>query len=294
MVPVNSSTSLQSSSKNTIGFHITTYFFSGSTYIDGFTFFTFCIYIYFFFNPYLNFTYRSINLYACYGWKLVPCRLILLDKLIDMAESSSSFREPWFLRLMNVADEVILSIPDDAACKLWGVDKGPTNVMIHTQDGRLFNVSLSAAKGKLFLFHGWSNVVEHLRLTKGCLVVFNPVSSTTFKLTSYVDGVSRGSFWTYLLPPSSNFYVIPECILPKVYEYSSNDVISTVMLDNKIFKVAIETSDGKVGFTVGFDVIVSMLQLKVDCTLLFTKGFGNFFHLIFFWKKTVLKWIFLM
>ncbi|KAM0071019.1 putative transcription factor B3-Domain family [Helianthus debilis subsp. tardiflorus] len=108
---------------------------------------------------------------------------------------------------MNVANTVILSIPDDAACKLWGVDKGPTNVLIHTQDGRLFNVSLSAAKGKLFLFHGWSNVVEHLSLTKGCLVVFNPVSSTTFKLTSYIDGVSRGSFWTYLLPPSSNFYV---------------------------------------------------------------------------------------
>ena len=99
------------------------------------------------------------------------------------------------------------SIPDDDACKLWGVDKGPTNVMIHTEDGRLFNVFLSAGKGKLFLFHGWSNVVEHLRLTKGCLVVFNPVSSTTFKLTSYVDRVSRGSFWTYLLPPSSNFYV---------------------------------------------------------------------------------------
>ncbi|KAJ0678433.1 putative DNA-binding pseudobarrel domain superfamily [Helianthus annuus] len=114
---------------------------------------------------------------------------------------------------MNVADEIILSIPDDAACKLWGVDKGPTNVMIHTEDDRLFNVSLSAAKGKLFFFHGWSKVVEHLRLTRGCLLVFNPLESTTFKLTYFVDGVSRGSFWTYLLPPSSQFYVIPECIL---------------------------------------------------------------------------------
>ncbi|KAJ0602275.1 putative transcription factor B3-Domain family [Helianthus annuus] len=160
-----------------------------------------------------------------------------------MAESTSSFRGPWFLRLINVADELILSIPDDVACKLWGVDKGPTNVMIHTVDGRLFNVSLSAGKGKLFFFHSWSNVVEHLRLTKGCLVVFNPVDSTMFKLTSFVDGVSRGSFWTYLLPPSSHFYVIPECILPKVYDYSSNDVISTVIIDNKMFKVAIETSD---------------------------------------------------
>ncbi|KAJ0503110.1 putative transcription factor B3-Domain family [Helianthus annuus] len=270
MVPVNSSTSLQSSSKNTIGFHITSYFFSGSIYIDGFTFLTFSIYIYFLFNPYLNFTYRSTNIL-----------------LIWLKVHQGIFFQPWFLMLMNVADTVILCIPDDAAYKLWGVDKGPTNVMIHTQDGRVFNVSLSAAKGKLFLFHGWSNVVEHLSLTKGCLVVFNPVSSTTFKLTSYVDGVSRGSFWTYLLPPSSHFYVIPESILPKVYEYSSNDVISTVMLDNKIFKVAIETSDGKVGFTVGFDVMVSMLHLKVDCILLFTKGFGNFFHLKFFGKNGV-------
>ncbi|KAJ0605990.1 putative transcription factor B3-Domain family [Helianthus annuus] len=262
MVPVNSSTSLQSSSKNTIGFHITTYFFNGSIYIDCFTFLTLSIYIYFLFNPYLRFTYRSTNILLL--WLKVHQGIFFL---------------PWFLRLMNVADTVILCIPDDAVCKLWGVYKGPTNVMIHTQDGREFNVCLSGAKGKLFLFHGWSNVVEHLSLTKGCLVVFNPISSTTFKLTSYVDGVSRGSFWTYLLPPSSHFYVIPESILPKVYQYSSNDVISTVMLGNKIFNVAIETSDGKVGFTVGFDVMVSMLHLKVDCILLFTKGFGNFFLL---------------
>ncbi|KAJ0492771.1 putative transcription factor B3-Domain family [Helianthus annuus] len=262
MVPVNSSTSLQSSSKNTIGFHITIYFFNGSIYIDCFTFLTLSIYIYFLFNPYLRFTYRSTNI-------LLLCLKVHQGILFL----------PWFLRLMNVADTVILCIPDDAVCKLWGVYKGPTNVMIHTEDGREFNVSLSGAKGKLFLFHGWSNVVEHLSLTKGCLVVFNPISSTTFKLTSYVDGVSRGSFWTYLLPPSSHFYVIPESILPKVDQYSSNDVISTVMLGNKIFKVAIETSDGKVGFTVGFDVMVSMLHLKVDCILLITKGFGNFFLL---------------
>ncbi|XP_022003222.2 uncharacterized protein LOC110900650 [Helianthus annuus] len=51
-----------------------------------------------------------------------------IQKVFDMAKSSSSFRAPWFLRLMNVADELILSIPDDAACKLWGVDKGPTNL----------------------------------------------------------------------------------------------------------------------------------------------------------------------
>ncbi|MFS7978651.1 hypothetical protein Hanom_Chr10g00917971 [Helianthus anomalus] len=61
MLPINSSTSLQSSSKNTIGFHITMNFFSGSTYIDGFTFFTVFIYIYFFLNRFLNFTYSSTN-----------------------------------------------------------------------------------------------------------------------------------------------------------------------------------------------------------------------------------------
>ncbi|MFS7947531.1 hypothetical protein Hanom_Chr06g00549371 [Helianthus anomalus] len=30
-----------------------------------------------------------------------------------------------------------------------------------------------------------------------------------------------------------------------------------------------------------------MLELKVDCILLFTKGFGNFFHLNFFGKNGV-------
>ncbi|KAM0024276.1 putative transcription factor B3-Domain family [Helianthus debilis subsp. tardiflorus] len=141
---------------------------------------------------------------------------------------------------MNRADEVILSIPSDAACKLWGVDKAPTNVMIHTEDGRIFNVSLSESKGKLFFFHGWSNVVIHLRLTKGCLVVFNLVDCTTFKVTYFLDGVSRSSFWTYLLPTSSHFYVIPECILPKTYDYTSNDVISTIIIDNKMFHVSMK------------------------------------------------------
>ncbi|KAJ0530288.1 hypothetical protein HanHA89_Chr10g0387871 [Helianthus annuus] len=59
-----------------------------------------------------------------------------------------------------------------------------------------------------------------------------------------------------MLPPSCNFYVISQCILPKSYDYSSNDVTSTVMIDNKTFNVSIETSNGKVGFTVGMDVIV--------------------------------------
>ncbi|KAL9996402.1 putative transcription factor B3-Domain family [Helianthus debilis subsp. tardiflorus] len=196
-----------------------------------------------------------------------------------MAESSSSFRGPCFCRHMNKADEFIMCVPDAAVCKLWGVYKCPTNVDIHTEDGRVFNVGLSAAKGKIFFFHGWSKVVEHLRLTIGCLVLFNPIDSTTFKLTYFVDGVSNSTFWTYLLPTSSQFYVIPECILPKHYDYSSNDVISTVITENNTFDVLIETSDGKVGFSVGIDVIVSQLQLKDGCFLFFTKSFGNFFHL---------------
>ncbi|KAJ0445668.1 hypothetical protein HanIR_Chr16g0845481 [Helianthus annuus] len=57
-----------------------------------------------------------------------------------MGESSSSYRAPWFCREMNRADQLIMAIPDDDASKLWGVDKGPTNVMIHTEDGCVFNV----------------------------------------------------------------------------------------------------------------------------------------------------------
>ncbi|KAJ0554169.1 putative transcription factor B3-Domain family [Helianthus annuus] len=202
-----------------------------------------------------------------------------------MAESSSSFRGSCFCRHMNKADEFIMCIPDDAASKLWGVYKCPTNVDIHTEDGQQFNVGLSAAKGKIFFFHGWSNVVEHLRLTIGCLVLFNPVDCTTFKLTAFVDGVSHTTFWTYLLPPSTQFYVIPECILPKHYDYSSNDVVSTVLTDNNTFNVLIETIDGKAGFSVGIDVIVSQLELKDGCFMFFTKSFGNFFHLKVFGKN---------
>ncbi|KAJ0795344.1 putative transcription factor B3-Domain family [Helianthus annuus] len=198
-----------------------------------------------------------------------------------------SYRGPCFCRVMNRADQLILSIPDDAASKLWGVDKGPTNVMIHIEDGRDFNVFLSASKGKLFFFHGWSNVVEHLGLTQGCLVVFNPLDHATFKLTTYQNGVSRGSFWTYMLPPSCNFYVIPECIFPKIYDFSSNDVTSTVMIDNQTFNVSIVTNDGKVGFSAGMDVIISMFQLEVGCYFLFTKGFGHFFYLKVFGKNGV-------
>ncbi|MFS7943523.1 hypothetical protein Hanom_Chr06g00501261 [Helianthus anomalus] len=82
-------------------------------------------------------------------------------------------------------------------------------------------------------------------------------------------------------------HVIPKCILPKIYDYSSNDVISIVIIDNKTFHVIIETADGKVGFTIGIDVIVSQLQLEAGCFLLFTKSFGNYFHLKFFGKNGV-------
>ncbi|KAM0038358.1 hypothetical protein Hdeb2414_s0013g00413891 [Helianthus debilis subsp. tardiflorus] len=126
--------------------------------------------------------------------------------------------------------------------------------MIHTDDGRIFNVWLSESKGNLFFFQGWSNVTQHLGLSNGCFVVFNPLDCTTFKLTYFIDGVSGSSFWTYLLRTSSHFCVIPEVILPETFS-TSIDVISTIMIDNKTFHVRIETADGKFGFTVGIDVI---------------------------------------
>ncbi|KAJ0515621.1 hypothetical protein HanRHA438_Chr10g0479561 [Helianthus annuus] len=98
-------------------------------------------------------------------------------------------------------------IPSDDACKLWGMDKTPTNVLIQTEDGRTFNVRLSEAKGKLFFLHGRSNVAIHLRLTKGCLVIFNPVDFTTFKQTYFLDCVNRSSFWTYLVSTTSHFNI---------------------------------------------------------------------------------------
>ncbi|KAJ0448551.1 putative transcription factor B3-Domain family [Helianthus annuus] len=175
-----------------------------------------------------------------------------------MAESSSSFRLPSFCRHMNKADEFIMCIPDDAAFTLWGEYKCPTNVDIITEDGRKFNVGISASK-----------------------------DDATFKLTSFLDGVSHGTFWTFLLPPSAQFYVIPECILPKHYDYSSNDVIATVITDNITFNVLIKTFDGKVGFSAGIDVIVSQLRLIDGCFMFFTKSFGNFFHLKVFGKNGV-------
>ncbi|MFS7935999.1 hypothetical protein Hanom_Chr05g00410231 [Helianthus anomalus] len=160
-----------------------------------------------------------------------------------MGESSSSIRDPCFCRHMNRADEVLL-------------------------DGRTFNVSLSETKENIF-FHGRSNVVKHLGLKKGCLVVFNPLDYTTFKVTYFIDGL------------------IPESILPKFFDYTSNDIISIIDIGNKIFHVKIEMLDGKVVITIGIDAIVCLFQLEACCYLLFTIGFGNYFHLRIFGKNGV-------
>ncbi|KAJ0773617.1 hypothetical protein HanOQP8_Chr03g0101331 [Helianthus annuus] len=154
-------------------------------------------------------------------------------------------RQPSFCRIINQFDELLMPIPSDDAAKMWGVDKGPTNVLKETNDGRTFVVFRSVAKGKFFLFNGWSDVVTHLRLTSGCLVILNPLDCTRFKLTYCVNGV------------------IPECILPKSHDYTLSDLISTIYLSNKTFHVKIETVGGKVCFTNSIDVIVEVAP--VDC-----------------------------
>ncbi|KAJ0494872.1 hypothetical protein HanIR_Chr12g0602391 [Helianthus annuus] len=107
-------------------------------------------------------------------------------------------------------------------------------------------------------------------------------------LTHFIDGVSGSSFWTYLLRTSSHFCVIPEVILPETFS-TSIDVISTIMIHNNPFHVGNETDDGKFGFTVGIDVIVSLLHLEPGCFLIFTKYFGNYFNLKVFGKNGVEK-----
>ncbi|KAM0057803.1 hypothetical protein Hdeb2414_s0005g00162721 [Helianthus debilis subsp. tardiflorus] len=110
---------------------------------------------------------------------------------------------------------------------------------------------------------------------------------STFKVTYFIDGVSSSSFWTSLLPTTSHFTLIPESILPKFFDYTSNDRISIIDIGNKIFHAKIETVDGKVGFTIGIDAIFSLFQLEAGCYLLFTRGFGNYFHLRIFGKNDV-------
>ncbi|MFS8027754.1 putative transcription factor B3-Domain family [Helianthus anomalus] len=199
----------------------------------------------------------------------------------------SVIREPSFCRIMNQADEVLMAIPSDAAAKLWGVDNGPTNVLIETDDGQTFVVFISEAKEKFFLFNSWLDVVTHLRLKTGCLVILNPLDSTRFKLTYCLNGVSPTCFLTSLLSTSSYFSVIPECIMSKSHDYTLSDLISTIYFSNKTFHVKIETVDGKVGFTNGIDVIVSQYQLEAGCYFIFTKWFGYSFHLTFFGKNGV-------
>ncbi|KAM0052822.1 hypothetical protein Hdeb2414_s0007g00252851 [Helianthus debilis subsp. tardiflorus] len=87
-------------------------------------------------------------------------------KVFNMAESSSSIREPFFCRHMNGAYEVLLAIPSDAASKLWGNDKAPKNVLIQSQDGRKFNVSLSEAKGKHISFSMVSQMLLNIYNSK--------------------------------------------------------------------------------------------------------------------------------
>ncbi|KAF5805922.1 putative transcription factor B3-Domain family [Helianthus annuus] len=187
---------------------------------------------------------------------------------------------------MNGADEVLLAIPSDAASKLWGNDKTPKNVIIQTQDGRKFNVSISEAKGKHFFFHGWSNVVKHLQLKKGCLVLFNPVDKSIFKVIHFIDGVFQSSFWTSQLSTTSNFVVIPDSILANFYDYTSDDIISIIDVGNKIFHAKIETLFGKVGFSIGFDVIVSLF-VSLGGRFLFNihKRFWKLFPFNNSWKK---------
>ncbi|KAJ0600071.1 hypothetical protein HanIR_Chr03g0112391 [Helianthus annuus] len=118
--------------------------------------------------------------------------------------------------------------------------------MIHTDDGRIFNVFLTESKGNLFFFHGWSNVTQHLGLSKGCFVVFNPLDCTTFKLTHFIDGVSGSSFWTYLLRTSSHFYVIPPIdAVNEIYEEPhsrvyrfSRSIGTDFMLPNRVSEMA--------------------------------------------------------
>ncbi|MFS7913801.1 hypothetical protein Hanom_Chr02g00145981 [Helianthus anomalus] len=112
-----------------------------------------------------------------------------------------------------------------------------------------------------FLFNGWLDVVTHLGLKTGCFVIFTPMDSTSFKLTYFVNGLSSTCFWTSMLPITSHFTVIPDCILPKSHDYTCSDLISTIYLGNKEFHVKVESLNGNICFTRGIDVIVTQYQL---------------------------------
>ncbi|KAJ0700589.1 putative transcription factor B3-Domain family [Helianthus annuus] len=186
--------------------------------------------------------------------------LIPKSTVLKMMESSSSIREPSFCRIMNRSDELLMPIPSDAAAKMWGVDKGPTNVLIETDEGQTFVVFISEAKGKFFLFNGWSDIVTHLRLKTGCFVIFNPLDATRFKVTYCVNGVSPG-YLSYL-----------DLLILRSYDDTLSDLISNIHLSDKTFHVKIETVGGKVCFTNGIDVIISLYQLEPGCYFFFLQN----------------------
>ncbi|KAF5798390.1 hypothetical protein HanRHA438_Chr07g0302851 [Helianthus annuus] len=156
---------------------------------------------------------------------------------------------PTWCRHMTRPDEVILPIPSDAAYRLW-------------------------AKGKLFLFHGWFEVVVQLGLKKGSLLVFNPLDATTFKVSYFIDGVIGNSYWTWLTSASCRFSVIPEFILPNCYAYTSTDVNAVIYIGNNMFDVKIQTIGGQAGFSKGIDVVVHQFHLEAGCYMVFAKLFG--------------------
>ncbi|KAJ0477413.1 hypothetical protein HanHA300_Chr13g0488251 [Helianthus annuus] len=81
--------------------------------------------------------------------------------------------------------------------------------------------------------------------------------------------------------------LIPDSILANYCDYTSDDIISNIDVGNQSFHVKIETLFGKVGFSIGFDVIVSLFHLEAGCYLIFTRGFGNYFHLTILGKNGV-------
>ncbi|XP_035832885.1 uncharacterized protein LOC118481757 [Helianthus annuus] len=163
----------------------------------------------------------------------------------------------------------------------------PTNVHIETDNGRKFTVYISEAKGIFFLFHGWSDVITHLRIKAGTFVIFTPLDSITFKITYCVNGLSSICFWSSIVATPSQFTVIPDSVLSKSHDYTVADIISTMYLGNKEFHVKVQSCNGKVCFTAGIDVIVTQYQLEAGSYFLFTKWFGHSFHLRVFDKNGI-------
>ncbi|MFS7985368.1 hypothetical protein Hanom_Chr11g00997601 [Helianthus anomalus] len=90
-----------------------------------------------------------------------------------------------------------------------------------------------------------------------------------------------------MVSTASHLTVIPDCILPKSHDYTFADLISTIYLGNKEFHVKVESFNGKVCFTAGIDVIVTLYQLEAGSYFLFTRWFGHSFHLRVFDKNGI-------